>query len=55
LANDESLRQRLGSAGRHLVEAEFSSARIGAEIVTLYRRMLGASRSGLPQSPATAS
>jgi glycosyltransferase involved in cell wall biosynthesis len=55
LANDESLRQRLGSAGRQLVEAEFSSARIGAEIVALYNRMLAGARSGLPQSPATAS
>lgn len=40
LAADESLRRLLGAAGRRLVEAEFSSARIGTDIVALYRRML---------------
>jgi glycosyltransferase involved in cell wall biosynthesis len=36
LARDPALRIRLGAAGRALVEAEFSSVRIGAEIVALY-------------------
>lgn len=37
LAVDRALRQRLGVAGRHMVETEFSSARIGGEIVALYK------------------
>ena len=36
LARDRALRARLGAAGREMVEAEFSSAQIGAEIVALY-------------------
>lgn len=36
LARDRALRSRLGAAGRAMVEAEFSSKRIGAEIVALY-------------------
>ena len=40
LAQDADLRARLGAASRALVEREFSSARIGAEIVALYRKLL---------------
>jgi glycosyltransferase involved in cell wall biosynthesis len=40
LAGDADLRARYGAAGRRLVEAEFSAARIGGEIVMLYRQML---------------
>ncbi len=40
LAQDASLRTQLGKAGRAMVEREFSSARIGAEIVALYRKLL---------------
>jgi glycosyltransferase involved in cell wall biosynthesis len=40
LAQDADLRRKFGTAGRTLVEREFSGARIGAEIVNLYRAML---------------
>jgi len=40
LAGDPELRARYGAASRALAEAEFSSARIGREIVALYRRLL---------------
>lgn len=40
LAQDAHLRGRLGAAGRALVEREFSNARIGANIVALYRKLL---------------
>ena len=40
LARDEALRQRLGAAGRQLIEREYSSVRVGIEIVALYRSML---------------
>ena len=39
LAKDAALRKRFGAASRALVEREFSSARIGAEIVALYRTL----------------
>jgi glycosyltransferase involved in cell wall biosynthesis len=42
LAEDADLRKRLGAAGRRLVEAEFSAARVGNETVSLYSRLLGA-------------
>lgn len=42
LAQDADLRRRFGSAGRRLVEAEFSATRVGEEIVGLYSRLLGA-------------
>lgn len=41
LATDPALRARYGAAGRRLVETEFSAARIGHDIVALYRRLLG--------------
>ena len=40
LAADPDLRARFGRAGRELVEREFSSQRIGREVVALYRRLL---------------
>lgn len=44
LAQDAPLRHRLGAAGRRLVEDEFSSERIGRQIVALYDRLLSDSR-----------
>jgi glycosyltransferase involved in cell wall biosynthesis len=44
LAADAELRRRFGKAGRALVEREFSSDRIGREIVDLYRRLLSMSQ-----------
>jgi mannose/cellobiose epimerase-like protein (N-acyl-D-glucosamine 2-epimerase family)/glycosyltransferase involved in cell wall biosynthesis len=40
LAADGALRRSFGSASRKLVEQEFSSERIGAQIVALYRQLL---------------
>lgn len=40
LAGDPALRAQYGGASRGLAEAEFSSDRIGREVVALYRRML---------------
>jgi glycosyltransferase involved in cell wall biosynthesis len=40
LAKDKNLRQKFGEAGRRLVENEYSAARVGADIVTLYDRLL---------------
>ena len=40
LAADPELRARFGRAGRELVEREFSSQRIGRDVVGLYRRLL---------------
>jgi glycosyltransferase involved in cell wall biosynthesis len=40
LAGDPSLRQQYGRASRELVEKEFSSTRIGRNLVDLYRRLL---------------
>ncbi len=42
LAGDAALRARLGAAGRALVEREFSEARIAAETLALWRRLLAA-------------
>ncbi len=42
LAGDPDLRRRYGAESRRLVESEFSSARIGGDIVALYRRLLQA-------------
>jgi len=41
LALDPQLRRKFGKAGRELVELKFSSQRIGRDVVTLYRRLLG--------------
>ncbi len=40
LAGDAELRRRFGRAGRELVEREFSSARVGRDVVRLYRTIL---------------
>jgi glycosyltransferase involved in cell wall biosynthesis len=40
LADNADLRQRFGAAGRQVVEAEFSSTKIGDDIVALYRSLL---------------
>jgi glycosyltransferase involved in cell wall biosynthesis len=40
LALDPQLRRRFGAASRKLAEQEFSSERIGRELVNLYRQML---------------
>lgn len=44
MAHDAALRARFGEAGRRIVEREFSSERIGREIVALYDRLLGRKR-----------
>jgi glycosyltransferase involved in cell wall biosynthesis len=41
MAGDAAMRARYGAAGRLLVEAEFSSDRIGPQTVALYDRLLG--------------
>jgi glycosyltransferase involved in cell wall biosynthesis len=53
LAGDADLRRRLGAAGRRLVEDEFSSERIGRDIVALYDRLIG--RAALPVAAPPAS
>jgi glycosyltransferase involved in cell wall biosynthesis len=40
LALDGELRRKFGQASRELVEREFSSARIGRDVVSLYRQLL---------------
>jgi glycosyltransferase involved in cell wall biosynthesis len=40
LARDPELRRRFGRASREMVELEFSSKRIGRDVVGLYRRLL---------------
>jgi len=40
LALDPQLRRKFGKAGRKLVELQFSSERIGRDLVELYRRLL---------------
>jgi glycosyltransferase involved in cell wall biosynthesis len=52
LARDKALRLRLGAAGRAMAESEFSSARIGAEIVALYDSLTKRSPALLPGSGA---
>jgi glycosyltransferase involved in cell wall biosynthesis len=37
---DDALRRRFGEAGRRMVEAEFSSEKIGEQTVALYNRLL---------------
>lgn len=52
LARDPDLRRRFATAGRRLVENEFSSTRISREIVALYDRLLGRDRNPLPAPSA---
>jgi glycosyltransferase involved in cell wall biosynthesis len=40
LLKDQSLRARFGQAGRKIVVHEYSSTRIGSEVVTLYARLM---------------
>jgi glycosyltransferase involved in cell wall biosynthesis len=40
LAKDKALRHKFGEAGRRLVENEYSTVRIGTDIVTLYDQLL---------------
>jgi glycosyltransferase involved in cell wall biosynthesis len=40
LALDPELRRKFGKASRELAEQQFSSARIGRDLVRLYRRLL---------------
>jgi len=54
LLRDRDLRLRFGRASRQLVVNEFSSARIGREIVALYARLLAAAPASKFQ-PASAS
>jgi glycosyltransferase involved in cell wall biosynthesis len=44
LALDGELRRKFGQASRELVEREFSSARIGRDVVSLYRHLLDQAR-----------
>ena len=44
LAHDRPMRQLFGAAGRRLVVEEFSSERVGREIVVLYNRLLEQNR-----------
>lgn len=53
LAHDQDLRRRFGAAGRKMVEDEFSSVRIGHDIVALYDQLL--SRAGVLLPPRSAS
>ncbi|HWV40177.1 glycosyltransferase family 4 protein [Pseudorhodoplanes sp.] len=53
LADDRTLRERFGAAGRKMVEDEFSSARVGIQIVALYDRLLGRGSGLLPEPVAT--
>jgi glycosyltransferase involved in cell wall biosynthesis len=48
LARDPALRRRLGTAGRQMVENEFSSEKIGRETVDLYDRLLRRKSALLP-------
>lgn len=40
LLQDPLLRARMGAAGRAMAETEFSQARVGADVMALYRRLL---------------
>ncbi len=44
LAQDADMRARFGAAGRHLVESEFSAARVGDGIVKLYDQLIDRKR-----------
>lgn len=52
LARDPALRARFGAAGRTMVETEFSSARIGADIVALYNSLANVRPLHLPGAAA---
>ncbi|MGA7489127.1 MAG: glycosyltransferase, partial [Xanthobacteraceae bacterium] len=44
LALDPELRRKFGKASRELAERQFSSARIGCDLVELYQRLLDGRR-----------
>ena len=50
LAHDADLRRRFAAQGRTIVEQEFSSQYVGAEIVALYDRLSGRKSSLLPDT-----
>ncbi len=50
LARNTDLRRRFAAQGRAIVEREFSSQRVGAEIVALYDRLLGRKDKLLPDA-----
>jgi glycosyltransferase involved in cell wall biosynthesis len=52
LARDPALRMKLGAAGRRMAEEEFSSARIGQEVVALYDSLLNRRPALLPATAA---
>jgi glycosyltransferase involved in cell wall biosynthesis len=52
LARDPALRMKLGVAGRRMVEEEFSSSRIGQEVVALYDSLLKRRAALLPAAAA---
>jgi glycosyltransferase involved in cell wall biosynthesis len=52
LARDPALRMKLGAAGRRMVEEEFSSRRIGQEVVALYDSLLKRRPALLPAAAA---
>jgi len=50
LAHDAELRRRFATRGRALVEREFSSERIGSEMVAIYDQLSGVERQPLPDA-----
>jgi glycosyltransferase involved in cell wall biosynthesis len=50
LARDALLRREFGEAGRRIAENEFSSTRVGEQIVALYDRMLSRDAAALPSA-----
>ncbi len=54
LMQDRDLRRRFGHASRQLVVNEFSSARIGSEIVALYARLLAGAPASKSQAGSSA-
>ena len=52
LLNDETIRQRLGKAGRESVERQFNPTGFAAGVASLYREMLGVGHNALGSSDA---
>ena len=52
MMNDRDMRARFGNASREIVTREFSSTRIGNEIIALYAHLLA--HVALPDNPAAA-
>jgi glycosyltransferase involved in cell wall biosynthesis len=53
LARDALLRREFGEAGRRIAENEFSSTRVGEQIVALYDRMLSRDAAALPAATSS--